>query len=74
LGTLSKTLIGVIAGMLISGGAIVAAAGSDDNPPAAVTTTTTTMTTTERDDVNGHCDEAEHANDPRFIRPPAPSP
>jgi hypothetical protein len=74
LGTLSKTLIGVIAGMLISGGAIVAAAGSDDNPPAAVTTTTTTMTTTERDDVSGPCDEAEHANDPRFIRPPAPSP
>jgi hypothetical protein len=69
--TLSKTLIGVIAGLLIGGGAIVTAATTgDDNPKRAITTTTAAVPA--RADVKGPCDEAEHANDPRCAGPQVP--
>jgi hypothetical protein len=61
--TLTKTLLAVLATMLVGGAAYVAAAPADRNPapmaPAAA-------------DVKSRCDEAEHASDPRCAAPQVP--
>ncbi len=61
--TLTKTLLAVVATMLVGGAAYVAAAPADRTPgPAAPAAT----------DVKGPCDEAEHAADPRCAAPQVP--
>ena len=68
MGTMSKTLLAVLVGILVGGAAYVMAAPVDKSSsttatPAAATTSTSTV------DVSGPCDEAEHANDPRCAAP-----
>jgi hypothetical protein len=71
MGTMSKTLLAVLVGILVGGAAYVMAAPADKSsstatPAAATTSTTGTV------DVSGPCDEAEHANDPRCAGPQRP--
>ena len=71
MGTMSKTLLAVLVGILVGGAAYVMAAPADKSsftatPAAATTSTTSTV------DVSGPCDEAEHANDPRCAGPQRP--
>lgn len=71
MGTMSKTLLAVLVGILVGGAAYVMAAPADKSSPT-VTPVAATTSTTRSVDVSGPCDEAEHANDPRCAGPQRP--
>ena len=58
--TLTKTLVAVVASLLVGSAAYVAAAPGDEGSPAPAA------------DVKGPCDEPEHATDPRCAGPQVP--
>ena len=71
MGTMSKTLLAVLVGILVGGAAYVMAAPADKSSSTA-TPASATISTTSTMDVSGPCDEAEHANDPRCAGPQRP--